>query len=62
MTFNEIERRGYLQGEKDGKAEGKREGKQEDINLVKNMVNEGHISENAAELLISRITNNSDTI
>ena len=32
MTFNEIERRGYLQGEKDGKAEGKREGKQEDIN------------------------------
>ena len=31
MTFNEIERRGYLQGEKNGKAEGLREGKQEAI-------------------------------
>ena len=62
MTFNEIERRGYLQGEKDGKAEGLREGNQEAINLVKKMANEGHITDNAAELLISKISNTSDNI
>ncbi|SNU05179.1 conserved hypothetical protein (putative transposase or invertase) [Lachnospiraceae bacterium] len=52
MTFNEIERRGFLQGEAIGEAKGKAEY----ISIIKEMVSNGQISEDTASLIISNFS------
>lgn len=70
MTYRDIERRGFLQGEKagiekgraEGLAEGKAEGKAEDIAAVKAAISSGIITEEAAHQILALMeSNNNDS-
>ena len=56
MTFNEIERQGYLQGEANGRDECRAEGIAQSVTKIKESVQDGLITPDIAEKLITSLT------